>query len=475
MRKIGLALFALCAAMTAMLVPSAPAFAADMFAHAANLGHALDLGAAALAIIPGAAALQEQRGRLVTQAREAFDAISDNTDEARTAELEQRHDAIMAEVDAIDQRIARAERQEALDRSIEDEQRNRRPLNNGGEGRGSDIGADDPQAAYRDAFYAMLAAGGDVSELDGEQRSALRAGFVRDPRAEGRAQSTSNTAGGYTVPTELFNRIVESMAATGPMYDPGVTTELVTSGGNPIKVPTVDDTSKSAALHTEAGTVTDDGGEDVTFGQKSLDAYVYDTEWLRISMELLQDSAFNVEAIVGGLLGKRLGRKANSILTTGTGSSQPNGIVTASSLGKTAAATGAITFDEIIDLEHSVDPAYRTSAAFMFHDTTLQAIRKLKDSEGRYIWQMGDVQKGVPASLNGRRYHINQAMDTLAAAKKVMLFGDLSAYFVRKVGAPTVGVVRERFFPDIGLLGLVRLDGELSDTAAVKHLITAAS
>jgi HK97 family phage major capsid protein len=110
----------------------------------------------------------------------------------------------------------------------------------------------------------------------------------------------------------------------------------------------------------------------------------------------------------------------------------------------------------------------------MFNDSTLLAARKLKDGEGRYIWQMGNVQQGVPASLNGRRYHINQAMASLAAASKAMLFGDFGQYYVRKVGSPVIGVLRERYWPDLGMAGLIRFDGELGNTAAVKHLITAA-
>jgi HK97 family phage major capsid protein len=88
---------------------------------------------------------------------------------------------------------------------------------------------------------------------------------------------------------------------------------------------------------------------------------------------------------------------------------------------------------------------------------------------------MGDVTTGAPGTLLGYRYSINDDMDALAAAKKVMLFGDFSKYFVRKVGAPVIGVLRERFWPDLGIAGLIRFDGELGDTAAVKHLITAAS
>lgn len=121
--------------------------------------------------------------------------------------------------------------------------------------------------------------------------------------------------------------------------------------------------------------------------------------------------------------------------------------------------------------------AYRRSpkARFMFADLTLAAIRKLKDGQGNYLWQMGDVKTNQPGTLLGYGYSINDDMDALAAAKKVMIFGDLSKYFVRKVGSPVIGVLRERFWPDLGIAGLIRFDGELGDTAAVKHLITAAT
>src|SRR6185312_4367995 len=107
-----------------------------------------------------------------------------------------------------------------------------------------------------------------------------------------------------------------------------------------------------------------------------------------------------------------------------------NGVVTASTLGKTAAAVAAVTYDEIIDLIHSVDPAYRQSpkVRFMFNDLTLAAIRKLKDGDGSYIWTMGDIQGGVPGTIFGYKYSVNQAMASLGAAAKVMLFGDFGKY-----------------------------------------------
>lgn len=415
--------------------------------------------------------LQEERGRLVTQAREALDEIKGNTDEARAGELTQRHDAIMAEFDKVEGLIERENRVAAAEARAEEARAARRPNPGDSEARGA---AEDDKAPEYRMVFAKVVCGTPIDELEPEERAVLKRGAQK---FEGRAQSTSSTAGGYTVPTELMNQIERAMKAWGPMYDDGTATVITTSSGNPLKLPTVDDTAVVAVAHTENTALTDDGGSDVTFGQKPLGAYGFDTEFVRWSWELDADSIFSMEALLGDLLGERLARIANSQLTTGTGSSAPNGIVTASSLGVTAAGTAALTSDELIDLVHSVDPAYRSApkVGFMFNDATLKAIRKLKDGDGNYLWQMGDVTRGAPGTLLGYRYLINQAMDSLAAAKKVALFGDLGKYYVRKVGAPVIGVMRERFWPDLGIAGLIRFDGELAQSAAVKHLITAAA
>jgi HK97 family phage major capsid protein len=410
--------------------------------------------------------MNEKREQLVAQARAALDEIKGNTDESRAAELEQRHDAIMAEFDRIESVIEREEKLARFEQRMEERRREQRPVNEG-EARAQEE-AKAPE--YRAVFYKLLANGGDVGELEAAERKVLRDGV-----SELRIQTTtggSGAAGGYTVPVELANQIVKSMKAHGPMYDPGVTTEIATASGHQINIPTVDDTAKVAGAHTEGVQLTDDGSEDVVFGQKRLDAYVFDTEWVRFSMELAQDSIFNVENLLGELLGERFGRTANTQLTTGSGTNAPQGISGAAALGVTAASATAITGDELINLVHSVDPAYRTGpkVAFMMNDSTLAAIRRLKDGQGNYLWQMGNVQQGVPASLLGYRIHVNQAMASIAATNRTILFGDFAKYYVRKVGAPVVGVVRERFWPDLGIAGLIRFDGELLDSAAVKYL-----
>ena len=411
--------------------------------------------------------LREQMANIATEARAKLSEVTDKTDEARAAEVEREFDAMMAEHDKLQARAERLEKAEKALRSAQAIDLSKRPEF---ENRSAPAVDEGFKMDYRQAFYSMIANGG-VDGLDSEVRNVLR-------QAEVRAQTAgTTTAGGYTVPTELASFIEKSMIATGPMYDGNLFTVINTTGGNTFNIPTVDDTGVSAVAHTEAGTVTDDGGSDVTFGQKTLGAYAFNTEWVRWSYELANDSIFNVEALLGELLGERLGRIANSKLTTGSGSSDVEGIVTNSANGKTAAATAAITADEIIDLIHSVDPAYRSapSTAIMMNDSTLAAVRKLKDGNGNYLWQMGNYQAGVPQNILGYNVVVNQAMDSLAASKKVALFGDMSKFYVRKVGGPSLFVARERFAPDYGILGYIRFDGVLTNTAAIKHLVTAAA
>lgn len=427
--------------------------------------------------------LNEQLQELRTQAIAAMDEIDKNTDDGRVAELEARHDAIMAEFDKIEAKVKRAEklakmeeRAEAALRFIENRSAQRRPLDNvhgeADEAAPRDDG--EVRALYRTAF-AKVACGTPEYDLAPEERSALRAGFQRLGSEQRALVAGTPSAGGYTVPTELQNILVRTMKDWGPMYDEDVCTVITTPAGNPMTLPTVDDTAKLAGTHTEGGTVTDDGSEDPVFGLKTLEAYAFNTEWVRWSFELDADSIFNMETLLGSLLGERMGRRANSALTTGTGTSAPHGIVTASSAGITAASATALTADELIQLQHSVNAAYRRSpkCAWMFADSTLSAIRRMKDSEGRYVFQAPNIAQGFPATVLDKPYFINDDVPAMATGNRAVLFGDFSRYFVRKVGAPTLFVARERFAPDQGILGLFRIDGELADPAAVKRITMA--
>lgn len=417
--------------------------------------------------------LREQQARIATNARAKFDEITDDTPEDRAAEIEREFDAMMADHTKIGERIERAERIEAAERAA-DEGDPRRPRGADTEARG---GSEEKAPEYKDIFGKALRLG--VSALTPEERQVMQR-QREDVPAEVRAQSTgTDSAGGYTVPTEFSGEIDKAMAAWGPMWDANVVRELNTSNGRQIDWPTIDDTGKTGRIKAENASVDDDGTDDAAFGEKPLNAYVYDTGMVRVPLELLQDSAFDIPALMDDLFGERLGRLANSILTTGTGSSQPNGIVTAASVGDTAAAVAAVTSDELIDLVHSVDPAYRASprCRWQFNDATLAAILKLKDGDGNYLWKMGDVRTGEPNMLLGHPYSVNQAMASMAASAKPILFGDHSRYVVRKVMGFQVMTLRERYAENfqVGMVGFKRFDGELLNTAAVKVMQMAAS
>ncbi|MGG7567896.1 phage major capsid protein [Rhodovulum sp. DZ06] len=420
--------------------------------------------------------LRQKAERIAEAARAKLDEIKDDTPAERAAEIEREFDAMMEDHDAL---VARAERGERLSRAeaAMEEARGRpdprRPQAPEDRGRASE---EAPEGmSYRAAFTELLRNGGDTAMMAPEARQALAAGYRQ---IEGRTQLAGNqAAGGYTVPEELQAILIRAMAAWGPMYDPGFAFEINTPDGTVMPIPTIDDTAQTAEQGTEGQALTDDGGKDAVFGRKELGAYDFNTEFVRWSWQLNADSVFNFETLLGSLLGERLARKANAMLTTGSGSGEPQGILTAAPVGVTAAGTAAITFDELIDLEHSVDPAYRASptCAYMFNDTTLSVLRKIKNSQGDYIWQKGDVVKGVPPTLNDHPFRINQSMPNLGAAAKPVIFGDMKKYFVRKVGDPVIGVLRERFWPDLGIAGLIRFDGAIGDARAIKHLANAAS
>lgn len=415
--------------------------------------------------------LREQQARIATNARAKFDEIKDDTPEPRAKEIEGEFDAMMADYDKIGAKIERAERVEAAERAL-DEADKRRPQGEDGEQRA----ADEPKAPeYRDVFQKAVAYG--IAELTAPERKVLRDKAASIPE-ELRAQSVgTDAAGGFTVPTEFSGEIDKAMKAWGPMWDASIVRELNTGNGRQIDWPTIDDTAKTGRIKAENANVDDDGTDDAAFGEKVLNAFVYDTGMVRIPLELLQDSAFNMEDLLNDLFGERLGRLANSVLTTGTGTGQPNGIVTASSAGKTAASATAITSDELIDLLHSVDPAYRASprCRWQFNDSTLAAIRKLKDGQGNYLWQMGDVRTGEPNMLLSHPYSVNQAMANIATTTKPIIFGDHSRYVVRKVLGFQVMTLRERYAEafQVGMVGFKRFDGELLNTAAVKHMVMA--
>ncbi|MBT8460992.1 MAG: phage major capsid protein [Gemmatimonadetes bacterium] len=312
--------------------------------------------------------------------------------------------------------------------------------------------------------------GGPVELSDVESRAIVNT-LVGAGMLESRAQSVgTTTAGGHTVPDDQMMALVEAQAAWGGMFNSGATI-LDTATGRQIPIPTDDDTSNSGALLTENTEVDE---QDVTFGQKVLDAYTYTSKLIRVSRQLLEDSSIDVAAYIGRKFGRRLGTAQNAHLTTGTGSAQPNGLITAATSGKTAASATAFTYLEMLDLKYSVDPAYQVGGRWGFHNAIKKEIKKLLDGDSRPIFQP-DVQSGRVDRIDGDPFYINQDMSSaMTTGQKVMVYGDHSPYYIRRVNGVLVLRLEERFaeFNQVGFVAFQRLDGELMDagTNPVKYM-----
>lgn len=281
----------------------------------------------------------------------------------------------------------------------------------------------------------------------------------------------TDTAGGYTVPEDFLRELEIAALAFGGMLQ--VARILRTDSGADLPIPTTNDTSNKGAILGENTAVSE---QDVVMGNVTLGAYKYTSKMIKVSQELMEDSAFDLASFLGAILGERLGRAKNEHFTTGTGASQPRGAVTASFLGKTAASGTAITDLEITDLIHSVDPAYRPQARLMWHDNTLKAVKKLVDTQGRRLWQP-NLAAGEPATFDSYPYTINQDMPQIATGQKTILFGAFPKYYIREVRGMRLKRLDERYADadQTAFVAFERADGELVDagTHPLKHLIQA--
>jgi HK97 family phage major capsid protein len=210
----------------------------------------------------------------------------------------------------------------------------------------------------------------------------------------------------------------------------------------------------------------------MAFGTKTLGAYTYSSRFVQVSLQLLQDTAFNLDTWVPRQLGIRIGRAVAAHLATGTGSSQPEGLFTNATAGKTGTTgqTTSVIYDDLVDVIHSVDPAYRPNARWVMNDSSLKIIRKLKDTQGRPLWEPS-LQVGVPDSLLGYPVTVDQGVAVMAANAKSIGFGDISqAYIVRQVVGGQVLRLAERFADalQVGYLGFLRLDAKPNDSAAFR-------
>jgi len=376
-------------------------------------------------------------------------------------------DTLLAEIEAIDGEIAREQRIAQL--------------------AGEQLATENPQAALdqaRDratrnpqqhsenahALRAFMRAG--VAGLNDAQRAGLNARQTAEIRAA--MSTTTNTEGGFTVAPEFYTNLEVAQRAYGAML--GIGQVIRTATGATMNFPAADPTSEEGEI---VGQNAPASTGETTFANLQLDVYRYSSKKIALPWELVQDEFVNLESYIQDLLAMRLGRIRGRHTTVGSGVGQPRGIVTASGVGKVGAngQTVTITYDDLIDLEHSVDPAYRAlpSVGYMMHDTTLARVRKIKDSNGRPIFVPGYENGnpgGAPDRLLNRPIIVNQDMPVMAANAKSILFGAFEKYKHRQVMDLTIFRFTDSAFAlngQVGFCAFQRAGGNLIDVGgAVK-------
>jgi len=443
--------------------------------------------------------LRDKKGQLANEAQQVLDAASADGRELR-AEEATKFDAIHDDIEKLTATITRIEKQASLDAP---EQRRSNPIDpNPNQSRAMRTGK--PSVEDRAlAFQGWCAASNPstVSDITARHREAaqrcgmsldqktitfrlpseaLRSLHPEDIRAWEQRLTQVDTVspdfGGHlTVPDEMMRPLEVALLQFGGMRQ--VATVIRTGTGAELPIPSVDDTSNTGALLGEGAEHTE---LDVDFDQLVLNAFKYTSRRVGASVEYLQDNAINFAGRIGSLLGERLGRITNTHFTTGDGSSKPNGIMTAAtSSGITTAGATTITYDNLIDLKHSVDPAYRAlGARFMFNDTTLKIIKKIKvpgfsgDTAGMPLWRAG-LAANEPDTIDGDPYTINQQVAS-GTNSRAIAYGLLSKYIIRDVRDITLVRLDERYaeLGVVAFLAFSRHDGDLLDagTHPVKYL-----
>lgn len=310
----------------------------------------------------------------------------------------------------------------------------------------------------------------DFSRLQRQFRShhpSVAADRCRDFRAT--MTSGSGPTGGYALAPEQLRASLEiNMLAFGGVRQ--VAETIRTATGEGLNWPNADDTGNTGSQIGESTDVSNSGagGNDVTLGMQTWGAYDFSSNMILVPKNLLRDSWFNLGAVLGQMLGERLGRITNTKQTTGTGAATMKGIVVCATTFSAASAT-AIAFDDCIKLEHSVDPAYRNlpGTGYMLHDSILLALRLLKDGNGQYLWKSNEPA-GRSDTLNNRPYTINQDMDsTIASGKKTLLFGHMPSYKIRTVGDIELLRLDERYaeYRRVAFVAFTSEDAKLLNTA----------
>ena len=274
-------------------------------------------------------------------------------------------------------------------------------------------------------------------------------------------QEGTDENGGYLVPEEYDRRLIDVLDEENIMR--GLATKITTSGEHKINIAA---TKPAAAWIEEGGAIQ---FTDATFGQKLMDAHKLHVA-IKITDELLYDNAFNLENYIITQFGKAMANAEEDAFLNGDGKGKPKGMLVDAETG-VITSTASISSDDIIDLIYSLKRPYRKNASFMMNDTTIAAIRKLKDNNNNYIWQPA-YQAGEPDRLLGYTLHTSAFFPEKAAGKIALTFGDYSYYNIGDRGSRSLQQLKELFAGNgmVGFLMKERVDGLLILPEAVKVL-----
>ncbi|BEP14807.1 phage major capsid protein [Acidothermaceae bacterium B102] len=413
------------------------------------------------------AALQEERASAWEQAKSILDAA-----EGRSLTVEERtgYDQINADLDAKDAEIRSL---------VETDKRN-----SSADAIRSEYakfiapdGSNKTEDSFEKDFRSFLR--GDLRALDvvrDKPLTHLERREMSGPGAETRTLSRLTAAAGQnTVKTSFYDQLVQNLIVNAALLNAGPTV-VSTESGEQIQIPKTL-THSTGALFAEAATITN---SDPTFGQITLGAYKYGA-LVQVSRELIDDSSVDLLGYLAMEMGRAVGNAAGADFIIGNGTSKPRGITLDTTLGVTGGlgVTGAFTADNLIDLFYSVAPVYRQSASanWMLQDITLGAVRKLKDTTNRYLWEPSLVP-GVPDTLLGKGIVTDPNFAATGLAAKSVIFGDISRYFVREVAGVRMEQSNDFAFSSdlVTFKAVWRADGALVDlTGAVKHFLGGAS
>jgi len=386
--------------------------------------------------------LREKRNKLWNTAKEFLDSKR-GTDGMVSPEAAAEYDKMEADMVALGKEIERLERQAAYD--LEMSKPTSQPVTNS---------PTNPEAEKT---------GRASQEYKEDFGSVLR---LKNP-VHNVLSTTPDADGGYLVPVEFERRIVQGLEEANVIRR--IARTISTSAER--KIPIAAD--KSVARWTPENAPIQEST--LTFSQKTIDAYKL-TDLIRISMELLQDSMFDLESYIADEFARAFGVAEEEAFCIGTGVGQPTGIFRETGGGTIGVNAGnTINTDNLIDLIYALKSPYRRNAVFLMRDITVSAIRKLKDSNGQYLWQPS-VQAGEPDRLLGYRLYTSPYVPTVEAGALPVAFGDFAHYWVADRMGRTVQRLNELFAGNgqVGFIATQRVDGKVILAEGIQLLKTGA-